>query len=204
MSPSARTGDGRPINPGVGVIPIMKEVARGKLEIIGTGFYVTRYGLFLTTRHVLEDLVDWKTQVVGVGYVCHLPDDHTVHLRRILRVSLLQPADLAIGQADNFLGKYPDNPLMNLRATLTTEIPAVGERLITYAYPENEVLDFTRKDHTPVIAADYFEGSFLRYVADDVFWPKASIDPQVLDLWLDTYQTGRDFTRRGIVEVVIA
>src|SRR5262249_9084714 len=35
----------------------------------------------------------------------------------------------------------------------------------------------------------------------DVFWTKASLDPQVLQLWLDTYQTGKDFTRRGIVEV---
>ena len=37
----------------------------------------------------------------------------------------------------------------------------------------------------------------------DVFWTKASLDPQVLHLWLDTYQTGKDFTRRGIVEVVV-
>lgn len=37
----------------------------------------------------------------------------------------------------------------------------------------------------------------------DVFWTKASIDPQVLHLWLDSYQTGKDFTRRGIVEVVV-
>src|SRR5205809_7087547 len=29
------------------------------------------------------------------------------------------------------------------------------------------------------------------------------LDPQVLHLWLDTYQTGKDFTRRGIVEVVV-
>jgi hypothetical protein len=42
----------------------------------------------------------------------------------------------------------------------------------------------------------------LRFQAD-VFWTKASIDPQVLHLWLDTYQTGKDFTRRGIVEVVV-
>ena len=39
----------------------------------------------------------------------------------------------------------------------------------------------------------------LRFQAD-VFWTKASIEPQVLHLWLDTYQTGKDFTRRGIVE----
>lgn len=38
----------------------------------------------------------------------------------------------------------------------------------------------------------------------DVFWTKASLDRQVLHLWLDTYQTGKDFTRRGIVEVIIA
>jgi predicted nucleotidyltransferase len=38
----------------------------------------------------------------------------------------------------------------------------------------------------------------------DVFWTKASLDPQVLPLWLDTYQTGKDFIRRGIVEVIVA
>jgi hypothetical protein len=42
----------------------------------------------------------------------------------------------------------------------------------------------------------------LRFQAD-VFWTKASLDPQVLHLWLDTYQTGKDFTRRGIVEVSV-
>ena len=42
----------------------------------------------------------------------------------------------------------------------------------------------------------------LRFHAD-VFWTKASLDPQVLPLWLDTYQTGKDFTRRGIVEVIV-
>jgi predicted nucleotidyltransferase len=43
----------------------------------------------------------------------------------------------------------------------------------------------------------------LRFQAD-VFWTKASIDPEILHLWLDTYQTGKDFTRRGIVEVIVA
>jgi hypothetical protein len=42
----------------------------------------------------------------------------------------------------------------------------------------------------------------LRFQAD-VFWTKASIDPQVLHLWLDTSQTGKDVTRRGIVEVMV-
>ena len=43
----------------------------------------------------------------------------------------------------------------------------------------------------------------LRFHAD-IFWTKASLEPQVLQLLLDTYQTGKDFTRRGIVEVIVA
>jgi hypothetical protein len=35
----------------------------------------------------------------------------------------------------------------------------------------------------------------------DVFWARASIGREVLDLWLDTYQTSRTFKKRGIVEL---
>ena len=52
------------------------------------------------------------------------------------------------------------------------------------------------------IAFDHVQAR-LRFQAD-VFWTKSSLDPQVLHLWLDTYQTGKDFTRRGIVEVIVA
>jgi hypothetical protein len=38
----------------------------------------------------------------------------------------------------------------------------------------------------------------------DVFWTKASIETQALQLWLDTYQTGKDFKRKGIVEVIVS
>lgn len=38
----------------------------------------------------------------------------------------------------------------------------------------------------------------------DIFWSKASIGEDTLSLWLDTYQTGKDFTRRGIVEVKLS
>lgn len=37
----------------------------------------------------------------------------------------------------------------------------------------------------------------------DVFWARASIGGEVLRLWLDTYQTSRDFRKRGIVELVL-
>jgi predicted nucleotidyltransferase len=35
----------------------------------------------------------------------------------------------------------------------------------------------------------------------DVFWSRASIGEEVLQLWLETYQTSRTFRKRGIVEL---
>ena len=35
----------------------------------------------------------------------------------------------------------------------------------------------------------------------DIFWARASIGQEMLDLWLDTYQTSRSFRKRGIVEL---
>ena len=35
----------------------------------------------------------------------------------------------------------------------------------------------------------------------DIFWARSSIGQEVLDLWLDTYQTSRGFRKRGIVEL---
>ena len=37
----------------------------------------------------------------------------------------------------------------------------------------------------------------------DVFWARVSIGDEVLNVWLDTYQTSRDFRKRGIVELVL-
>lgn len=155
---------GRPKNPRDGVVPIMKKIDKDRLAVVGTGFYISRYGLFLTANHVIETMIDRTKRKLGVGYIVHHGENDTVHLRRILRAGLLQPADLAVGQADNYLSKYPDNPLINMRAILSTTIPEPGSSVVTYAYPENEVLDFTNEDKTPIIASDYYEGKFLRYV----------------------------------------
>lgn len=35
----------------------------------------------------------------------------------------------------------------------------------------------------------------------DLFWARISIGEEVLQLWLETYQTTRDFRKRGIVEL---
>ncbi len=132
--------------------------------VVGTGFYISRYGLFMSANHVLETLLDESGTGLGVGYVCHIAAEDVVHLRRIRRVSFMKPQDIAIGQADNYVEKFPENPLQNLRVGLTTELPSPDDFVITYAYPENDTLDFNKTDTAPAIAGNYFEGRFLRLV----------------------------------------
>ena len=97
----ARDGNLNPVDPGEGSIPILLEREPGKLMVVGTGFYTSRFGLFLSANHVLETLLNESRTGLGVGYVCHQGAGDVVHLRRIRRVSFGQPQDLAVGQADN-------------------------------------------------------------------------------------------------------
>jgi len=54
------------------------------------------------------------------------------------------------------------------------------------APPGREIFDSTRAK--------------LRFESD-VFWARASIGEEVLQTWLETYQTSRTFQKRGIVEL---
>jgi hypothetical protein len=57
-------------------------------------------------------------------------------------------------------------------------------------------------DHLPVSAQAVFDSTRAKLLFEtDVFWARASIGDELLDLWLDTYQTSRSFRKRGIVEL---
>ncbi|MBN1569125.1 MAG: hypothetical protein JXA73_14845 [Acidobacteria bacterium] len=71
-----------------------------------------------------------------------------------------------IAQADNYVKRYPDNPLSNMRAQLSTEIPEENDILVTHAYPENEALDSTMPDNVPNVTRHNYDGKLLKYVAE--------------------------------------
>lgn len=54
------------------LILIMKEIEEDKYAVIG-GFYITRYGVFMTSAHVLDELVDRKEQKIARSrsFGCH-------------------------------------------------------------------------------------------------------------------------------------
>ncbi|MEX1995127.1 MAG: serine protease [Steroidobacteraceae bacterium] len=158
----ARDGTGNNLEPGTGVVPILLQGEPRVLRVVGTGCYVARYGLVLTAGHVLAELQDEKA--LGASYVCHLAANDTVHFRQLLSVSWLIDRDLGIAQVDNYLERFPDNPLMNHRVRLSTRRPEIGEPLVTYAYPENLPLDFNRPENAREIRADMYPGRVLEHI----------------------------------------
>ncbi len=62
--------------------------------------------------------------------------------------------------------------------------------------------DFTQVPDSLQLLFDHPQAR-IRFRAD-VFWTKESMPADILAIWLDTYQTGKDFRRRGIVEVILS
>jgi hypothetical protein len=57
-------------------------------------------------------------------------------------------------------------------------------------------------DHVAAPAQAVFDSVRAKLLFEsDVFWARASIGPEMLDVWLDTYQISRTFRKRGIVEL---
>jgi hypothetical protein len=163
--PQARDGAGRTISPASVVLPVMEEVGPGQLRVIGTGFYITRYGLLATARHVLEDLCHPGAKMLKVAYLFQQDDEGRFARRRIVAASLSNTADVGVAQAINWIdGDQAHTAPPNRRAPLSFDRPSPGERLVTYAYPENKVLDFRDPNHVPTLRGDYFLGKFHREV----------------------------------------
>ena len=153
-------GDGTEISATTGVVPILRELEEGKLQVIGTGFYITRYGLFLSARHVFDDIINAADPSSQRLRIFH-DTGKEIHIRAVTKFTIANQVDVALGQADNFLAKFPDNPLMNVRPILTLEVPKTATKLVTFAYPRNELLDFTDRSEPVKIFANRFEGEFV-------------------------------------------
>lgn len=175
MKGRTRRGDGEKLHPGEGVIPILKEVGKHQLKVVGTGFFVTRYGTFATARHVLDDLADYRAKTLHQSFILQVGPSGDCIIRRIVSISVSNSADVGVGQADNGVGGIEGLGPTNLRGPISLTRPSVGEALVSYAYPENAILDFRNQaanpcrgelplDELPTLAGRYVNGKFLSQI----------------------------------------
>jgi hypothetical protein len=168
----SRRGDGKILRPGEGVVAILKEIGNHQLKVVGTGFLLTRYGTFATARHVLDDLADYQSKTVFSSYIFQDSSSNGCFFRRIVGISVSNLADVGIGQVENGAESPDKLEPPNLRGPISLTRPKIGEALVSYAYPENAILDFREQaesthsgdiplEQLPTLAGRYIHGKFL-------------------------------------------
>lgn len=130
----ASTGSGAPVDPKYAIGPIFKQVD-SQWVLIGTGFFITIEGIFVTARHVLMDVIDTSGKHTRPIAIMQFTSDNTYAIRPILRFSAHGVADAAVGVTVPMRNNITNDILKSKACVLTSRRPAVGERACTFAYP---------------------------------------------------------------------
>jgi hypothetical protein len=158
-----RTGDGNPINPGHAIFPIVRYDTGGRMDLLGTGFFITTNGLFVTARHVLMGTFDENhRQRYPIGIIQFLGDNVCIQ-RPILRCGYNSIADVAVGVVAPMNRNSDGIPLTNPVFTLTLLKPGLNVRVVTCAYPKHA--NFIHPDGSQQInfVPSYYDGQIQNY-----------------------------------------
>jgi hypothetical protein len=125
-------------NPVGHTFPILTHDPLGAWELVGTGFYISGDGLFLTARHNVEHVLRAERQIAPL-VIIHPHSDIGLFgsskflFRPIMQCWLGEQADVALGVATNQTGER----LQHWCWSLSWSIPAVGDHVGTYAFPRH-------------------------------------------------------------------
>jgi len=144
-----------------GIFPIMKQEENGDFLLVGTGFFVSANGMFITAKHVLRDVCNEQgipEKAIG-GF--HFREDGTYFPREVLKAWSSGKTDLSIGILAQAHHNETGDPLVNSRMTLTLNKPELQEEVVTFAYP-----DFTLK-HDGYIQELSFSPNFYEGIIEE-------------------------------------
>lgn len=155
-------GSGQLIDPHTCIFPIMKELPNGATQLVGTGFFITMLGHFVTAKHVILDVINPTTQMqIAPLHAVHFVEGSSVLVRNILKVSWHNTADVAVGKMDFHVMNDTGRPLTNRVPNFTTTQPRVGSRVVTFAYPESDPV--YRQGQPAAFRPQFYAGELLGY-----------------------------------------
>lgn len=131
-------------NPVGHTFPLLTHDASGVWRLIGTGFYISGDGLFVTARHVIDDVLDSDHQVAPL-VIMHLWSESGLFgpssylLRPIMQCWLGDTADVALGVAATVTNKSTGAVLSHWSWPLCWQMPTGGAMAATYAFPNHSV-----------------------------------------------------------------
>ena len=131
-------------NPVGHTFPLLTHNAQGHWRLIGTGFYISGDGLFVTAKHVVADVFDGDRQVSPLA-IFDLRSESGMFgaqeylVRPIAQCWIASSADIALGVAAQATSNLTGEILSHWSWPLSWSIPFVGENAATYAFPTHAV-----------------------------------------------------------------
>jgi hypothetical protein len=139
-------------NPVGHTFPLLTHDLSGRWCLVGTGFYISSDGLFITARHVIRDVLRDGRQISPL-VILH-PRSNTglfgpseVLYRPITQCWLGERADVALGVAASATHTGTGEALQHWCWPLSWATPAVRARVATYAFPRHHLSDDGRVFH---------------------------------------------------------
>lgn len=128
-------------NPVGHTFPVVSHDIEGNWRLIGTGFYISKDGLFVTARHVMEDVLldGQQVQPLAIFHLmsssgCFGPQEFLV--RPVTQCWIGERADIALGVAGTMISKQTGETLLNpWHWPLLWTPPPIGSEVGTYAFP---------------------------------------------------------------------
>lgn len=152
--------DGCLYRPNEAIFPILKQMENDNWQMIGSAFFITKNGIFLTAKHVLLDVLEGESlqKRKQVYPICAIlfPRQGICQFRPILKGFLNVKGDVAAGVISTFdsSGRYLENPFH----VLNRKIAKSGDKIVTYAYPKT-----TYSDNNIQFRGDFYEGEVCEY-----------------------------------------
>jgi Trypsin-like peptidase domain len=127
---------GRPADGSQTVFPIIQTSDNEQWRAIGTGFFISKLGLFATAKHVLVD--NAGNPVSDLAGLQLLRGQNEMILRQIIKIVTHPKADVAIGTLYDEPFAAEGVPTDNKFFKLMRDVPPVGAKVATFAYPKSE------------------------------------------------------------------
>jgi hypothetical protein len=134
-------------NPVGHTFPFLTHDRAGHWRLLGTGFYISRGGLFVTAKHVLiDDVLDGDQQGASLA-IFHLHSDSGLFgpqellVRSVGQCWIADNADIVLGEAVTVTNKAIGRVLSHWAWPLSWSEPAIGTSAATYAFPNHVMTD---------------------------------------------------------------
>lgn len=130
--------------------------------MIGTGFFITNIGHFVTAKHVIENVFDFYKKIQKAPiHAAHFVEGAKVLVRHITKIFPSKTSDLVVGKMDFHVKNDTGLPLYNLVPQFTTTPPPINSRVVTFAYPGTDKI--LKRGSAGSFVAGFFDGIVLEH-----------------------------------------